>query len=104
MRSAGRFFYFDEDRLRPHLGSGLCLADTAHRTTMYDRPLYGDTHCAEISVALRRHHSLQSLVRNHYVMYATRVDPPVGRGAGCSCGCSPTGWPRREGHLGDKVA
>ena len=45
---------------------------------------------------------LRSLVRNHYVMYATRVDPPVGRGAGCSCGCGPTGWPRREGHLGDK--
>jgi hypothetical protein len=38
---------------------------------------------------------LRSLVRNHYVMYATRVDPPVGRGAGCSRGCSPTGWPRR---------
>ena len=56
MRSAGRFFYFDEDRLRPHLGSGLCLADTAHLPTMCDRPLYGGTHWAEISVALRRHH------------------------------------------------
>ena len=105
MRSAGRFFYFDEDRLRPHLGSGLCLADTAHLTTMCDRPLYGDTHCAEISVALRRHHR-PSIVGSQPLRDVPR--PGLTRQLGVALGAAvavaqQVGHDGR-GHLGDKVA